>query len=231
MAARRWSERRTRWRLRARDVLARAGVHAHSVALVDEQRHPHHNTRLERGRLVPAARRRVALHARLRLGHGHLDGARHLHVAGGLVDVQQLDLLVGDDPLERLGHLLLRQGELVVALRVHEVRVRAVGVEELHAPRLGADRAELLAGPEGAVDHGAVLDPLELCADERAALARLHVLELEDAEDGAVDLDVHAVLELVGRYHGFGRVAAALLRVGRTTGYKGWVRAASGRLN
>jgi hypothetical protein len=37
-----------------------------------------------------------------------------------------------------------------------------------------------------------------LGAHERAALAGLDVLELEDLEDGAVDLDVVSVLELVG---------------------------------
>ena len=40
--------------------------------------------------------------------------------------------------------------------------------------------------------------PAQLRAHERAALAGLDVLELEDLEDRAVDLDVVAVLELVG---------------------------------
>jgi hypothetical protein len=80
------------------------------------------------------------------------------------------------------------------------VGVGAVRVEELHPARLGADRPELLAGPEGLVDDGAVVDPLELGANEGTALAGLDVLELDDAEDLAVDVDVGAVLELVGRY-------------------------------
>ena len=41
------------------------------------------------------------------------------------------------------------------------------------------------------------LERLQLRPHERAALARLHVLELDDAPDGAVELDVHAVAELV----------------------------------
>jgi hypothetical protein len=56
----------------------------------------------------------------------------------------------------------------------------------------------LLAGPEGLVDDAARLQRLQLGADERTALAGLDVLEVDDAVDGAVDLDVHAVLELVG---------------------------------
>ena len=75
-------------------------------------------------------------------------------------------------------------------------------VEELHLARLGADGAELLPGPEGPVDHGAVGGAAQLGAHERAALAGLDVLEVEDLEDRALDLDVVAVLELVGADHG-----------------------------
>ena len=66
---------------------------------------------------------------------------------------------------------------------------------------LGAHGAELLAGAEGLVDHVAVVGAAQLGAHERPALAGLDVLELEDLEDGAVDLDVVAVLELVGADH------------------------------
>jgi hypothetical protein len=81
------------------------------------------------------------------------------------------------------------------------VRVGAVGVEELHLARLGAHGAELLAGAEGLVDDVAVRGPAQLRAHERPALAGLDVLELDDLEDRAVDLDVVAVLELVGADH------------------------------
>ena len=73
----------------------------------------------------------------------------------------------------------------------------AVGVQELHLARLRAHGAELLARAERPVDHVAVGGPAQLRAHERAALAGLDVLELEDLEDGAVDLDVVAVLELI----------------------------------
>jgi hypothetical protein len=64
------------------------------------------------------------------------------------------------------------------------------------------DRPELLPRPERLVLHRAIVDLAQLGPNERAALARLDVLELEDLEDGPVDLDVAAVLELVGRDHG-----------------------------
>ena len=99
------------------------------------------------------------------------------------------------------GDARLGDRELLVGLLVHEVRVGAVGVEELHLARLGADRAELLAGAERAVDHRAVGGAAQLRAHERPALAGLDVLELEDLEDRALDLDVVAVLELVRGDH------------------------------
>ena len=61
-------------------------------------------------------------------------------------------------------------------------------VEVLHALGLGANGAELLARAEGLVDDRAVLDPAELRAHERAALAGLHVLEVDDPVDRPVDL-------------------------------------------
>ncbi len=98
---------------------------------------------------------------------------------------------------QRIRHLGARQAELVVRLLVHEVRLGAVVVEELDVLHLGVDAGELLPGAERPVDDGARLDRLELRAHERAAFSGLHVLELDDAPDAAVDLDVHPVAELV----------------------------------
>ena len=78
------------------------------------------------------------------------------------------------------------------------MRVGAVGVEVLHLAGLGAHGAELLAGAEGAVDHVAVGDAAQLGPHEGRALAGLDVLELDDLEDRAVDLEV------VGADHGEG---------------------------
>ena len=87
--------------------------------------------------------------------------------------------------------------------RVHEDHVVARVVEVLRLLHLGVDARELLAGAEGAFDDGARVEALHLRAHERAALARLHVLELDDAPDVPVELDVHAVAELV-RVDGLG---------------------------
>ena len=130
-----------------------------------------------------------------------------LGAGGPLVDEQQIDVGVRRHPPQRVPDDGLRDLDLVVALVVHEDGGVARVVEELHLAGLGPDRPELLAGLEGLVDHGAVIDPLELRAHEGAALAGLDVLELDDPEDRAVDLDVGAVLELVRRNQGPGRLA------------------------
>src|SRR5439155_733055 len=90
-----------------------------------------------------------------------------------------------------------REAELLEGLLVHEDDLVARVVEVLDALHLGVDARELLARAEGAVDDCARAERLQLRADERAALPRLHVLELGDAPGLAVELDVHAVLELV----------------------------------
>jgi hypothetical protein len=103
------------------------------------------------------------------------------------------------------------------------VGVGAVLEQELHPAHLGAHGAELLAGPEGAVDHVAVRGAAQLGAHERPALAGLDVLELDDLKDGAVDVDVAAVAELVGRNHVRGQCRTARRRTNgqRSSGLAG----------
>ena len=91
--------------------------------------------------------------------------------------------LDGEQVRELVRDLRAREPELLVRLLVHEVRLGAVVVEELDVLHLGVDARELLARAERVVDDGAGLERLELRAHERAALAGLHVLELDDAPD------------------------------------------------
>ena len=120
----------------------------------------------------------------------HLDRARHLDVAGPLVDEEDVDLGVGQHPPHRVAGDVARDLDLLVVAAVHEDRRVAGVVEVLHLARLGAHRAELLPGAEGLVLDRAVVDLAQLGAHEGAALAGLDVLELDDLEDLAVDLDV-----------------------------------------
>ena len=103
--------------------------------------------------------------------------------------------------LEVLGGVAQRRVvdvELVVGGVVHEDVVLAVAVEVLHLPLVDDGLLELLVGPVGAVDDGAGADVLQLGADEGAALARLHVLELDDGEEPLGEVEGHAVLQVVG---------------------------------
>src|SRR5205823_11237435 len=90
-----------------------------------------------------------------------------------------------------------RQRHLLVGLLVHEDDLVAGVVEVLHALRLRAHALELLAGAERPLDDGARVERLQPRAHERAALAGLDVLELDDAPGLPVERDVHAVAELV----------------------------------
>ena len=130
-----------------------------------------------------------------------IGGARELHVGRLVVDVEQLDLRGLLRPLQRVAERADGDRDLLVALRVHEVGVRPVLVEVLHPPGLGAHGPELLTRAEGAVDHRSVAGAAQFRAHERAALARLDVLELEDLEDRPLDVDVRAVAKLIGRDH------------------------------
>jgi hypothetical protein len=76
-----------------------------------------------------------------------------------------------------------------------------VAVEELHPPDLRPHRAELLAGPKRAIDDRAIARPPQLGAHERAPLAGLHVLELNDLEDRSVHIDVISVAKLICAQH------------------------------
>ena len=104
-----------------------------------------------------------------------------------------LHQVVGASPTSARGHV-----DLVVGLQVHEDEVVAVGVQVLQVLALDDRQIHLHAGVERALDHGPRLHVAQLRAHERAALAGLHVLELDDLEQGAVQFQRHAVLEVVG---------------------------------
>src|SRR3954469_63682 len=101
-AERRWSVRRDTARLRPRHVRAALRLHLHAIADGDEQRHLDRRAGLERRGLVPAAGGGVAAHARLGLGDLELDGGRELDAGRLVVDEQQVDVVVGLEPAQRV---------------------------------------------------------------------------------------------------------------------------------
>jgi hypothetical protein len=121
------------------------------------------------------------------------------------------DLGLGEQVVRRLAHGRGGHVDLVVAAQIHEDVVLAVEVEVLHRTLVDAGRLDLGAGVEGAVHDLAGEDVLQCRADERSALARLDVLELDDGPQLSVEIEHQAVLEVVGRGHN-GRVYCPVRR-------------------
>src|SRR5829696_6917658 len=183
-----------------REVLVRARVHPHPVADVHKERHLHHEAGLQSGGLAPPGGR-VALEAWVGLGD------LQVHMRGGLdayhlaVRREHADRAVGHDVPARLPDGLHGDRELVVGLRVHEVEKVPVPVEVGHRAGLGPDALELLPRPEGLLDHRPRVYVAQPRPDERAPLARLDVLEIEDGEPFSIHPNGTTVPELVGGYH------------------------------
>ena len=167
--------------------------------------------------LVPPGRA-VALQARL--------GVRDLeHDRRGQLDEQDGAVVAGHDGLLVLEHVLRRiaddlggHRDLVVGVAVHEDEVGAVVVEVLHVPLVDVRRLDLDAGVEGLVDDLAAQDVLQLGPHEGRALAGLDVLELDDGPQLALEVEDEAVLEVVGRCHGW---IFAFVDVGGRTALEG----------
>ena len=93
-------------------------------------------------------------------------------------------------------------GDLVVVGDVHEDEAVAVVVEVGEVAAVDVLDLDLGAGVVRAVDDLARDDVLELGADERAALAGLDVLELDDVPELPVDVEDDAVPDVCGGCHG-----------------------------
>src|SRR5215210_4961594 len=183
-----------------RKVLVGPRIHPYAVADVDEERYLHDDPRLEGGRLGPS-RGRVPLESRVCLGDLQVDVCRRLHADDLTVGREYAYCAALDDVARRLVDDLRGHGHLIVGVRVHKVEQIPVPVQVRHRSRFGPHVLELLPGAEGLLDHGAAVDVPEACPHERAALARLDVLEIQDGEPLAIDPNGRAVPELVGGYH------------------------------
>src|SRR3954469_3226831 len=185
----------------AAEVVARAGVDLDLGADLDEQRHLDLVAGLDVRRLG-ARVAAVALQARL--------GVRDLHDdRGGQLDVERVAVVEGDGRRavleQEVGGVTDDGGrhvDLVVVRGVHEDEVVAVAVQVLEVAAVDVLDVDLRAGVVRLVDDLPGHDVLQLGADERAALARLDVLELDDVPELAVDVEHDAVADVSGRGHG-----------------------------
>ena len=92
-----------------------------------------------------------------------------------------------------------RNGHLVERDVVHEHVVGPVAVEELHLALVDHRLLDALVGAERALDDRLVPQVPELGAHEGAALAGLHVLELDHLEQPVGEVERHPVLQVVRR--------------------------------
>ena len=116
---------------------------------------------------------------------------------------------------DRAGHR-----HLVVVRRVHEDEVCAVLIQVLVVAPIDVGEVDLRARVEGLVDDLAARHVLELGAHERATLARLHVLKLDDGPELTVEVQHTAVLDVVGGRH----EAVTIRSVGHERRIRGCVR-------
>ena len=123
-----------------------------------------------------------------------------MHVPGEAIGDAVKYMKDGDSAVLQMykSEIVGRDLELVVALVVHEDERGALAVEVLHLTLVDDGERDLLVGTERALEHGAGPEVLELGAHERAALARLHVLELDDGHEALGEVQGHAVLQVVG---------------------------------
>src|SRR3954447_12928209 len=73
-----------------------------------------------------------------------------------------------------------------------------LAIQVLHLTLVDDRERDLLVGAERLVDDRSRAEVLELGANEGAALARLHVLELDHAHEALGKIECHTVLQVVG---------------------------------
>src|SRR6476661_6453373 len=199
IAIRRASRRLPTSTLHTLEVLARSRVHLDALSLLDEQGDLDDGAGFElRG--FHRSRSRVTLRSRIGLDDGEGDRSWELDGDGHALVHRDLRLAGLREVSRGVAHDLARHVHLVVRVLVHEHVLAAIGVQVLHRLALDDGEPDLHAGVEGLLDDGAGLDVAELRAHEGAALAGLHVLELDDLEQGSIEVEGHPVLQVVRGY-------------------------------
>lgn len=182
--------------LHALQIVAVAGIDAHLIADIAEERHADFSAGLH-GSGLERVGGGVALDAGFGVGDfkHHVGGklAGEDRVGSGvnhsLDDIALLEELNAFDAFAGKSHLLERLG-------VHEVVAHIVFIEILIGTALDADFVDFHAGVPGLVEDTAGFYVAKLCAYESRTLTGLNVKEFHDEEIVAVDVEAHAVLEI-----------------------------------
>ena len=143
----------------------------------------------------------IALEARVGLGDLGLDEHGRINTHEVLVCIQKLANVILAQPLRIIADEIGRDRNLIVGLHIHEVVVIAIAVEILHLGSGEGNALELRASVAGLLDNTTSPEVLGLIANERTALARLDMLELDDS----------AILSLILRPRPFLKSAVVML--------------------
>ena len=169
-------------------VFARFRADADPVADVDERRHLHDKAGFG-ARGLDLRARRCALDA----GHGvldaQIDGHRQIDADRLLAVELHLDDRIGQDVVHRIPKHFAIDMELLEALRVHEVKRVAVGVEILHVVLVEYRALDVFFRAELVIDERVRPDIPGPALHESALVAGRQVVELENAQQVVADLD------------------------------------------
>ncbi len=136
-------------------------------------------------------------HGGLRLGDRQLHGGRELDARRLAVDLEHLHRARRGQVRELVGDVGVREPEVLERLRVHEVGLGPSSYRNWRFLTSVWTRANFSPARNVRSTTEPDSSAFSLVRTKGAALAGLDVLELDDPPDGAIDLDVHTVAELV----------------------------------
>ena len=93
------------------------------------------------------------------------------------------------------------EGHLLVGFGIHEVVQLAVVIEIFHLLGFDDGLGHLIGGVEGALNHGAGHDILDLGADKGSTLAGLYMLKVHDRPNAAIPFYGNALFEIASSNH------------------------------
>src|SRR5580765_2250576 len=172
-------------------VLPGLGADADLVAFVDKRRHLHDETGFERRRLHLRAGS-----CPFDPGDGFLDdeidGRRQLDPDRLALVELDADRRIGNQVVLRIAECFMRDVDLFVGRRIHEIKVVGVVIEVLHLALVEHRAFDVLFGAELVVGQGERPDVPHAALDVRALFARRQMMHVEESEQVVANLDEHA---------------------------------------
>ena len=183
--------------LGAAQVGAFTGVDANFFSFVDEGWNLDHEAGFGLGGFGDAGGCR-RLQSRLGFDDFEVDGLRQFNSHRLAIEIAHVNLQVRREVFDGVAKGRALEHGLLEVLRVHEVVIVAVGVEELHEDFVDDHLLNGVGGAEAVLEHGAGLQVAQLGLDEGAKIAGRAVLDLEDRVQLVIVFDDHARTKLSG---------------------------------